>query len=115
MTGIDWRVSGRNRPDYKAIGFFNQAAFQNAALGTWGAAGRNVIRGPGFANMDLMIGKQFIIREGMRVQFRSEYFNVTNRVNFGLPQGNLRSSLFGQSTGLSGQPRQVEIGFRVDF
>ena len=46
-----------------------------------------------------------------------EALNITNYVNLGTPAGNLRSALFGQSTAINGDssPRQVEIGFRVDF
>jgi Carboxypeptidase regulatory-like domain len=52
-----------------------------------------------------------------RVELFIEALNVTNYVNLGTPQGNLRSAAFGQATGINGDssPRQVEIGFRVDF
>jgi hypothetical protein len=53
----------------------------------------------------------------MKVEGFLEAFNVTNRVNFGSPNGNPRASTFGRSTSLAtgATPRQVEIGFRVDF
>jgi hypothetical protein len=43
--------------------------------------------------------------------------NVTNYVNLASPQGNIRSAAFGQATGVNSDssPRQVEIGFRLDF
>jgi len=40
---------------------------------------------------------------------------VTNEVNFASPNGNLRSSLFGQPSQIVGNMRQVEIGFRLNF
>ena len=42
---------------------------------------------------------------------------MTNYVNLGTPQGNLRSAAFGQATAINGDtsPRQIELGFRVDF
>lgn len=44
-----------------------------------------------------------------------EAFNLTNRVNFGTPVGNLRSSNFVRATGIQGSMRQVELGMRLDF
>jgi hypothetical protein len=75
-----------------------------------GPAGRNVIRGAGYANMDLMIGKQFVIREGMRVQFRSEYFNVTNRVNLGDPVLDVNNPDFGRIVTTFSDPRILQFG-----
>jgi hypothetical protein len=114
-TGVDWKITDRDRPDYKAIGYFNQTAFRNAELGTLGTAGRNIIRGPGFANMDLMIGKQFQIREGMRVQFRSEYFNVTNRVNLGAPILDVNNANFGKILTTATDPRILQFGLKFQF
>lgn len=52
-----------------------------------------------------------------RLEVFVEALNVTNYVNLATPQGNLRSAAFGQATGVHGDssPRQVEIGFRLDF
>jgi hypothetical protein len=52
-----------------------------------------------------------------RLELFVEALNLTNYVNLGTPQGNLRSTAFGQATGINGDssPRQVEIGFRLDF
>ena len=46
-----------------------------------------------------------------------EALNLTNRDNFGLPSGNLRAATFGMPTALAtgATPRQVEIGFRLNF
>ncbi len=52
-----------------------------------------------------------------RLELFIEALNVTNHVNLGTPQGNIRSAAFGQSTAFNGDssPRRVELGFRVDF
>ncbi|MCI0624573.1 MAG: carboxypeptidase-like regulatory domain-containing protein [Acidobacteria bacterium] len=63
VPGVDSQVSGRDRPEYKSVGYFNQAAFKPAAEGTFGAGGRNTIRGPGYANTDFMVAKIIPIRE----------------------------------------------------
>jgi len=62
--------------------FFNTCAFvDNQIAFTYGDAGRNIVRGPGLQNWDLSIFKLFPIREQMRVEFRSEFFNVWNHEN----------------------------------
>jgi hypothetical protein len=47
----------------------------------------------------------------------AEAFNLTNRTNFGRPTSSLRSSSFGRPTALAtdATPRQVELGFRLNF
>jgi len=113
-NGQDWRVSGRDRPAYQTQGYFNQAAFANAALGTFGNAGRNIVRGAGFANVDFMVAKNFIIREGIRFQFRSEYFNFTNRVNLGDPVMDVNNANFGKIF-TAGDPRILQFGLKFEF
>ncbi len=61
---------------------FNTCAFaSNTVLGTFGDAGRNIIRGPGFQNWDISLFKTFPISERERVEFRTEFFNAFNHVN----------------------------------
>jgi len=80
---------------------FNTCAFvDNTIPFTYGNAGRNIVRGPGLQNWDLSIFKSFPIREQMRLEFRSEFFNIWNHVN----------PLF-EPTGLIGEePQPVEFG-----
>jgi hypothetical protein len=61
---------------------FNTCAFvDNTIPFTFGNAGRNIVRGPGFQNWDLSIFKMFPVREQMRFEFRAEFFNIWNHVN----------------------------------
>ena len=61
---------------------FNTCAFvDNTIPFTFGDAGRNIVRGPGLQNWDLSIFKMFPIRDQMRLEFRSEFFNIWNHVN----------------------------------
>jgi len=61
---------------------FNTCAFAtNTVLGTFGNAGRNIIRGPGFQNWDFSIFKNIPINERYRFEFRAEFFNIWNHVN----------------------------------
>ncbi|MGO9127575.1 MAG: TonB-dependent receptor domain-containing protein [Terriglobales bacterium] len=61
---------------------FNTCAFvDNTIPFTFGDAGRNSVRGPGLQNWDFSIFKMFPVREQMRVEFRTEFFNIWNHVN----------------------------------
>ena len=61
---------------------FNTCAFAtNTVLGTFGNAGRNIVRGPGFQNWDLSLFKTFPLNERERFEFRAEFFNVWNHMN----------------------------------
>ena len=63
-----------------------------------GNAGRNVIIGPGLANLDFSLFKNIPIRrisETARIQFRAEFFNIMNRANFQAPTDT--NALFDQS------------------
>ena len=54
-------------------------------LGKYGNTGRGILSGPGFSDTDFAVLKNFAYRERFKIQFRSEFFNTFNQVNFGLP------------------------------
>jgi len=76
----------RSRND-KILAWFDRNAFAQPVSGTLGNAGRNVLLGPPSVNTNLGAFKNFALpgREGLRLQFRSEFFNVFNSVNLGNP------------------------------
>jgi Carboxypeptidase regulatory-like domain/TonB dependent receptor len=79
---------------------FNTCAFaHNTVLGTFGNAPRNNIEGPGYKSWDTSLVKQFPIRDQMHLEFRAEFFNVLNHVNY----------LFGQFGGISAEPTPLEL------
>jgi hypothetical protein len=67
------RVAGVSLyPANKTTGeWFNPAAFSAPAVGTWGNAGRNLLRAPGIWQIDPALNKRFPIREKMAVDFRA--------------------------------------------
>jgi hypothetical protein len=65
--------------------WFNPSAFALPHPGQFGTAGRNILRGPGFAQFDLALQKSFQVREGMKIMLRGEAFNVLNHPNFAVP------------------------------
>jgi hypothetical protein len=76
--------------------YFNPAAFQNAAPGTFGQAGRNFLTGPSLVNVDFSLFKEFPIGERGKVQFRGELFNLFNHPNFYNPDNTVGDGTFGQ-------------------
>jgi outer membrane receptor protein involved in Fe transport len=99
----------------KIAQWFNPAAFANPATGTFGNAGRDIITAPGTATVNAGLFKTFPIplREGMKLQFRSEFFNVLNRVNLGNPNTTVGSSM-GRITS-AGSARVLQFALKVLF
>ncbi len=98
--------------------YFNTAAFRQNAMGTFGTAGRNIIRGPGFASVDLSLLKNFRLpwftSEGSNLQFRAEFYNLFNRTNFNNPVNNMVVATFGRLTSAQ-DPRIVQLALRLAF
>lgn len=96
--------------------FFNTAAFAEVPVGQArpGNAGRGILTGPDITRLDFSLFKQVLIREGMKVQFRAEAFNVTNQVNFSTIATGLGTATFGRVTGAR-DPRQVQLGLKFVF
>src|SRR5207249_1500365 len=59
-----------------------------------GNIGRNVLRSSGIKNVDLGLVKNTRIGESARLQFRAEFYNLTNTRNFGIPEGRVSSANF---------------------
>ena len=100
--------------------YFDVNCFSLPAAGTFGNVPRNTIIGPGFGSLDFAVFKNVMVRGGRRIQLRAEGFNITNRVNFGLPQPTVfnsagRVSNAGQITTIVGTARQWQFGVKVDF
>ena len=111
---------------------FNAAAFTVPPAGVFGNAGRNILRGPSFAQVDLSVGKDTRITEKMSVHFRVEIFNLFNKANFADPSGGLSCGgavgvcgNFGESIATVGNqlggllgfggPRQIQLSARFNF
>jgi outer membrane receptor protein involved in Fe transport len=82
--------------------------------GQFGNAGRNIVRGPGFANVDVSLLKNFTLAEGRQLQFRAEVFNVANHANFSLPVTDLASPSFGRIIE-AGSARLMQFGLKFVF
>jgi hypothetical protein len=101
ITHADIPIDHASRGDMVAR-FFNTDAFVRPNLlprGIYGSAGRNLISGPATVNTDLAVIKDFLVREPMRLQFRGEFFNAFNQVNFNQPEARAQSGSFGRILG----------------
>lgn len=85
--------------------YLNPAAFAIPAPGTYGNLPRNFLKGPVFHQFDLTLQKSFSISEKIKLQFRSEIYNLFNRANFANPPASLPNNLGTGAT--SQQPGQA--------
>src|ERR1700759_272745 len=113
-----------NRPDQVASvsypktvnEWFSTASFADPALGAWGDAGHNSLRGPGRQNWNLSLFKSFVLSEsrGSRFELRVETFNTWNHTEFNQISNGLGSSNFGQVTSAF-DPRIFQLGGKIYF
>jgi hypothetical protein len=80
----------------------------------FGNEGRDAFRAPGLGQWDLAVNKSFRIREGVNLQFRSEFFNVTNHTNFGIPNTISTNAAFG-TIRTTYPPRQIQFALKLLF
>ena len=94
--------------------FFNTAAFTLAPQFTIGTSSRNPVRGPHYRNADVAIIKRTYFGETRNVEFRAEFFNLTNTPPLGAPNTVFASAGFGSITS-AGDPRVIQFGLKVNF
>ncbi|MFZ0634393.1 MAG: carboxypeptidase regulatory-like domain-containing protein [Candidatus Acidiferrales bacterium] len=120
-------------PVHTVACWFNPSAFAVSAPGTFGDAGRNILSGPDFAELDLAIIKNTKLTEKTALEFRAEFFNIANHPNFAVPtntvgpngSGGNGDAIFlgptalagnaGQIFSTVGSSRQIQFGLRLSF
>ncbi len=97
--------------------WFNTGAFSLPAAFTFGNASRTMpdMRSHGIANYDFTIFKNTEITESVRLQFRTEIFNLFNRVRFGYPGTAQGNPQFGVISAQYNDPRLVQFALRLLF
>jgi len=117
------------REDYFGEGSNNAEFFQipvgvpggtGPNQGVLGTLGRDTFRGPGFHDLDFSLIKDTSFghrgnTEAMILQFRAEFFNAFNLVNFGLPLNIIRGTGFGIINKTAGTSRQIQFSLRLIF
>lgn len=87
----------------------------NATFGVQGAVGRNQYYGPNFQKTDFSLIKRIPITERYKFTVRADFFNIFNRVNFGVPDGIISNNTFGRSTFTVSTPRVIQFAGRFEF
>ena len=110
------RIADPNLPSsQRTVGrYFDTAAFTAAPQFTIGNSSRNPIRGPGYQDADLMLGRTFALRERAHLEFRAEAFNVSNTPPLGTPNAVLGNAAFGSIT-TALDPRVFELALKMSF
>lgn len=106
---------GRSKGE-KILAWFNPKAFTSNAIGTYGGTGKNILRGPGYANVDFALYKDFHLGRGESryVELRGEFFNLFNRTNLQNPRNNRADAFFGRIFG-AGEPRILQLAVKIYF
>ena len=98
--------------------YFNTAAFQQNATGTFGNSGRNILRGPGFDNVDFALMKMIPLKSEQRyLTIRGEFFNIMNTPHFAAPNGaggSLVTPEFGQILAAR-DPRIIQVAMKFNW
>ncbi|HEV2499591.1 MAG TPA: TonB-dependent receptor [Terriglobia bacterium] len=92
--------------------WFDQTAFATPPPFTYGGAGKDNLRGPAHADLDFTLTKDFKFTESKSLEFRTEAFNILNRVNFANPGGNASpgyANLSGSSSTNLNSPTFMQI------
>ena len=93
----------------------NCGPFSLPTFGQEGNEQQNQFRNPGFAETDASLHKVTKIKERLDLDVRVDAFNLFNRVNLGGADTNAQDGNFGQSTGLSANPRNFQGAIKLSF
>jgi hypothetical protein len=105
--------------------WFNVSAFSNPAAYTFGNSSRDILRGPGFWDWDMSMGKQFPLPIGAEKQYhldlRGDFYNVLNHPNFAQPNSTVGSAATGTIRAIAysntnnNPSRQIQVGLSLNF
>jgi hypothetical protein len=97
--------------------YFNPAAFTTStvAIGSFGNAGRNILRGPKYYNVDASLNRTVKVYDRLNMNIRLEAFNLFNHPFFNaFTTANPTSSSFGYATGAA-DPRLMQAAVKFNF
>jgi hypothetical protein len=114
-NGKSAKLSGRHQD--RLDRWFDTSVFSQAPAFTFGNTSPVLpdVRGPGVNNWDFAVFKKISITERANVQFRTEFFNLFNRVQFGQPSGTQGTPTFGFIRSQANEPRLVQFGLRFNY
>lgn len=97
--------------------WFDKGSYEAVAPLQFGSCGVGTVRGPGYANLDLSLHKEFKITETKSIQFRSDFLNAFNHVNYNAPNTGFDPSAT-STTGLinsSQAPRNIQLALKFYY
>jgi hypothetical protein len=109
----DGNVFGSSPTTYIAKG-----AFVDPAAFTFGNTPRTLpfgLRTPRTLNQDMSLRRQFAFRERLKLAIQADFFNLTNRTQFGGIGTNIDSSNFGTVSTQANSPRKIQLAARLSF
>jgi outer membrane receptor protein involved in Fe transport len=111
-TAATAKLSGRTEGRLNA--YFNTAAFTTATT-LYGNTGRNILQGPFQRDLDLALSKSTLLRDGLKLEFRAQAFNLTNTPNFNNPASDVGAGSFGVITSQAGNPRILQFVLKLTY
>lgn len=111
----------------RGVSYFDPNAFAPVTAVRFGNTGRNILRGPGFVNLDAGLFRTFSISERVKLQFRAESFNSTNTPHFNNPGASVSAATrntdnsirtlggYTEITSALADERQFRLALRVSF
>lgn len=111
------RVCNGNLPygDGTPQQWYNPGCFAPAVPYTFGNSARDVIYAPGLGNLDFLIDRTVGLGEAKSVEFRSEFFNITNTAHFGAPDMTVTDRQAGAISSDASPNREIEFALRFRF
>lgn len=125
----DFSTSRTIREDYFGLGADNSSFFSipidvpggtGPNDGRFGTLGRNTFRGPGFRDFDMALIKDTPFGHRGKgelgiLEFRAEFFNIFNIVDFGLPSNTVLGTGFGIISHTAGPSRQIQFSLKLIY
>ncbi|MBL8179683.1 MAG: TonB-dependent receptor [Bryobacterales bacterium] len=117
VNGSSAAIDGSRSTNDKLARWFDTSVFSQPAPFTFGSGPRVLpdVRADGTRSMDFSLFKDIPIREAMRVQFRAEFFNLTNTPNFAPPGQAFGNPAFGIVNAQFNTPRQLQLGLKFYY
>ena len=134
MYNAGQRITNPSDPNFNCVNVTGTQTYFCIPLPGQQGNGRNIVQGPNFWNLDSGLLKDFGLTERFKLQFRAEFFNVLNHVNWENPRNatsgspSIRSSIFARTCCVTaslpssatviaiGEPNRVlQLGLKLNF
>jgi hypothetical protein len=107
-------IGNPNNGPRKVNEWFNTAAFAAPPQYSYGSEGTNIINGPPQKQLDIALSRAWKLYEGVNLQFRGDFFDITNTPQFNQPGSTYGTSTFGVISS-AGDPREIQFAAKIVF